>query len=202
MSAPPKEHAISLKGSADLVVEFFAYGVNALLYQRGIYSPASFARVQKYGMTMLMSTDAGVKAFIDSVLQQMRIWITRSVLRRVVVVIASVATGTVLERWAFDVGLVLTEGQGEASTKDERKILGEIQAVIRQITASVSFLPLLDEACSFDMLLYTAEDAETPAKWVESGPRTIKNKDEVRLRSFSTSIHNVDASVTYARCDD
>lgn len=31
--------------------------------------------------------------------------------------------------------------------------MGEIQAIIRQITASVTFLPLLQDACTFDLLV-------------------------------------------------
>ena len=34
------------------------------------------------------------------------------------------------------------------------------QAIIRQITASVTFLPLLDEPCTFDLLIYTDRAAE------------------------------------------
>ena len=41
--------------------------------------------------------------------------------------------------------------------REERlwKIKSEIRDVIRQITASVTFLPLLDCLCSFDILIYT-----------------------------------------------
>ena len=41
------------------------------------------------------------------------------------------------------------------ATKDVKAIKGEIKDVIRQITASVTFLPLLDTLCSFDILIYT-----------------------------------------------
>lgn len=34
------------------------------------------------------------------------------------------------------------------------------QAIIRQITASVTFLPLLEEPCTFDMLVYTDKDVQ------------------------------------------
>lgn len=185
-----------------MVTEFFSYGVNTLLFQRGIYPPENFTRVEKYGLTLLVSTDPGVKTFMDNVLGQMKKWIKIKELKRVVVVVASIATREVLERWAFDV--VLQEDNDEnvdVGLKDERKIMGEIQAVIRQITASVSFLPLLEAACSFDMLIYTNQDTEVPAKWEESGAKIIKDREEVRLRSFSTSVHNVEASVSYARSD-
>jgi mitotic spindle assembly checkpoint protein MAD2 len=38
---------------------------------------------------------------------------------------------------------------------------------------------------------------EIPAKWQESGPALIANSEEVRLRSFTTSIHSVDGMVAY-----
>ena len=43
----------------------------------------------------------------------------------------------------------------QTSTKDEKVIKQEIRDVIRQITASVTFLPLLDCVCSFDILIHT-----------------------------------------------
>ena len=43
----------------------------------------------------------------------------------------------------------------DTSKKDEKQIKQEIRDVIRQITASVTFLPLLDCVCSFDILIYT-----------------------------------------------
>ncbi len=46
----------------------------------------------------------------------------------------------------------VTTGPGKVkSTKD---IQSEIQAVLRQITASVTFLPILQEPCTFDLLVY------------------------------------------------
>ena len=82
--------------------------------------------------------------------------------------------------------------------KSDKDIQTEIQAIIRQICASVTFLPLLDEPCTFDLLVYTQKDAETPKAWEESDPKLIKNSQSVRLRSFSTKIHQVDTSVAYA----
>ncbi len=59
---------------------------------------------------------------------------------------------------------------------------------MRQITASVTFLPLLAETCSFDLLVYTDKDAEVPMTWEDSDPFIIKKGDEVALRSFSTKV--------------
>jgi hypothetical protein len=52
-----------------------------------------------------------------------------------------------------------------APTKSEKDIMGEIQAIIRQITASVTFLPMLEDQCTFDLLVYTRADSEVPQQW-------------------------------------
>jgi len=73
----------------------------------------------------------------------------------------------------------------------------EIRQIIRQITASVTFLPLLETPCSFDLLIYTDKNASVPSKWEESEPKYITNSEEVRLRSFTTKIHKVEPMVSY-----
>ena len=75
-------------------------------------------------------------------------------------------------------------------------------ALIRQITASCTFLPLLTEPCSFDLLIYTNVSADVPIKWEESDPRYILNSQEVKLRSFTTSVHKVDSLVAYKEKDE
>ena len=75
--------------------------------------------------------------------------------------------------------------------------MNEIQAIIRQITASVTFLPLLQEPCSFDLLVYADTDAEVPVAWEQSDPKYISNSTEVQLRSFTTKVHKVEPMIAY-----
>ena len=78
-------------------------------------------------------------------------------IKKLVVVLNSVETKETLERWEFKIESEVGEDGKivENAVKDEKKIKGEIRDVIRQITASVTFLPLLDCLCSFDILIYT-----------------------------------------------
>lgn len=46
------------------------YAVNNLLYQRGIYPPDEFERVQQYGVPVLISKEKRVKQFINNALNQ------------------------------------------------------------------------------------------------------------------------------------
>lgn len=52
---------------------------------------------------------------------------------------------------------------------------------------------------SFDLLVYTDKDLEVPDSWGESGPQFVADSEEVRLRSFTTTIHKVDTMVAYKK---
>ena len=70
---------------------------------------------------------------------------------------------------------------------------------MRQITACVSFLPLLSRPVYFDLLVYADKDTSVPLEWEDSDARMIEegSDNNVRLRSFTTKVHRVDAMVSY-----
>ena len=175
-TAQATKSTITLKGSTAIVTEFFGYAVNSILYQRGIYPPETFERKQKYGLGMLVTTDDGLKTYLVSVLQQINDWMMTRALQKLVLVVTAVGSKEVLERWVFDVeqegeetadGKLVDAKDGTTArpAKSEKEITGEISAIIRQITASVTFLPLLEEACTFDLLAYTDADSTVPMEW-------------------------------------
>ncbi|XP_074647653.1 mitotic spindle assembly checkpoint protein MAD2A-like [Tubulanus polymorphus] len=203
MAATQQQSAITLKGSTEIVTEFFYYGVNSILYQRAIYPPESFKRESKYGLTLLVSTDNTLNDYLQQVLQQVKEWLLNMSIQKLVLVIKDVDTDETHERWQFDIECdksSLNE-KSEPVTKSTKAINEEIKSVIRQIVASVTFLPLLENPCVFDILVYTDKDLEVPTTWGESKAHFINNSEEVRLRSFSTQIHKVDAMVAYKKSD-
>eukprot|EP00535_Pseudo-nitzschia_heimii_P003094 CAMPEP_0197173920 /NCGR_PEP_ID=MMETSP1423-20130617/655_1 /TAXON_ID=476441 /ORGANISM="Pseudo-nitzschia heimii, Strain UNC1101" /LENGTH=223 /DNA_ID=CAMNT_0042622789 /DNA_START=56 /DNA_END=727 /DNA_ORIENTATION=- len=220
MTNTDNQTEITLKGSVDIVSEFFFTAINSILYQRGIYQPENFKRESKYGLTILTTTDDGLLKYLSQVMAQVDSWLLNGDVQRLVVVVSGVDSGESLERWQFNVALEDDNGAGVAPGEENRRpnpnggsngkpkrksvkeINGEIQAIIRQITASVTFLPLLNEPCSFDLLVYTKKDAVVPTKWEESDPCYITNSQEVKLRSFTTSVHKVDSMVAYREAED
>ncbi|KAL7548242.1 hypothetical protein ACHAWF_014027 [Thalassiosira exigua] len=178
---------ITLKGSVEIVSEFFFTAINSILYQRGLLS------------------------YLGQVMSQMESWLTDGDVQRLVVVVTGIDSGETLERWQFNVCVedgsgsvevtmagndenvshnVMKTGKdkakGGSGSKTVKEVHDEIEAIIRQITASVTFLPLLNEPCSFDLLIYTNKTAVIPKKWEDSDPRYIMNSQEVKLRSFTT----------------
>ena len=48
------------------------YGINTILYQRGLYPPETFTRKQEYGITLLVTTDEKLKKYLSDVLGQVK----------------------------------------------------------------------------------------------------------------------------------
>ncbi|KAL1849794.1 Mitotic spindle checkpoint component mad2 [Paecilomyces lecythidis] len=215
-----KVHKLSLKGSSKLVSEFFEYSINSILFQRGVYPAEDFTTVKKYGLNMLVTADDQVKAYIKKIMSQLNKWMVGGKISKLVVVITNKETGEHVERWQFDVQIFGKAVQSKSSRKTtdkenaspgdvnaqsaektEKEIQDEIQAIFRQITASVTFLPVLDGDCTFNVLVYADADSEVPVEWGDSDAKEIKNGEKVQLRSFSTNNHRVDTLVSYRLAD-
>jgi mitotic spindle assembly checkpoint protein MAD2 len=162
----------------------------------------------------LTTTDEGLLRYLQNVQEQVLVWLQTGNIQRLVVVVKGVDTLETLERWQFNVSIDESSLCGgsenatpnqvvkQSTSKSVKEIHNEIQAIIRQITASVTFLPLLQEPCTFDLLVYTDKDVEAPEKWADSDPCYILNSAEVKLRSFTTSVHKVDSLVAYKEAEE
>lgn len=194
--------SILLQGSStDTVSEFFQCALSSVLYQRGVYPSENFEPTKKFGTTVMTVKDMALRVYLNDVMKYFTDWLKTGALQKAVLVILGASSGEVLERWSFDVCLTgngkTDAGNGEGVPVDNGTMVKEIQAIIRQITASVTFLPLLEEACSIDLLAYTDKDASVPGEWEESDAKLIPGGANVQLRSFKTSVHRVDALVSY-----
>lgn len=181
-----------------MVFEFFEFSINSILYQRGIYPPETFKRVAKYGLGMMVTTDEGLTQYMKNVLGQLESWLRTGEVQRLVVVVSGVDSGKTLERWVFAVKTDKENIAIQSGNKETKEITAEIQAIMRQITASVTFLPLLTEPCAFDLLIYTRSTSNVPEAFEDCDPCYIADAAEVKLRSFTTSIHQISADVQYA----
>lgn len=146
-----------------------------------------------------MNRDERLRKYINKILAQLKDFLANRVVRRVVLVIINTDSKEPLERWEFNVKCDKTAPATDlSSTKELKDIQNGIRDVIRQITACVSFLPLLDGNFAFDVLLHTDKDTPLPgSEWADSAPYAISDAQPVQLRNFSTGIHMVDAAVAY-----
>ncbi|KAH8338982.1 hypothetical protein KR074_000077 [Drosophila pseudoananassae] len=201
-TAQATKNCITLKGSAQIIVEYLKYGINSILFQRGIYPAEDFDNTQQYGLTILMSKDPKITTFLQNVLSQTEEWLSKNMINKISMVITNAHTKEVLECWDFKMQAELGDGDTSdatklTSTKELSRIQNEIRDVMRQISATVSYLPLLDCICTFDVMIHTLQNTELPAKWDETGAIVIQNAQAVQLRSFSTGLHKVDTVVNY-----
>lgn len=127
-------------------------------------------------------------------------WLMKKQIQKLSLVINNISTKETLERWDFKIEYeTSSDGVYEEITgnKDIKIIQKEIRDVLRQICSTVSFLPLLDCPCSFDLHIYATPEAEIPDMWDERGPCFIANSEELQLKSFSTSVHRMNTVVSY-----
>ena len=68
------------------------------MFQRGIYDPDTFTKVQKYGLGMQVTTDHGLAEYLKRVLTQLQAWLERGEVKKLVLVITGVEKEEVLER--------------------------------------------------------------------------------------------------------
>ncbi|TNJ30040.1 Mitotic spindle checkpoint protein MAD2 [Giardia muris] len=189
--------AITLRGSTALVTEYFAYSINTILYLRGVYGQDSFAAQSKYGISLMVAKDPALNKYLSEVLQRVAEWLMSGKVQKLVVTILPIGSSEAIEKWEFDVQNENVEAQA-SSNKPEADVQREIQAILRQINASVSFLPILSDPVTFDILIFADGDVPTPAEWEECAGRDhIQDAVEVKFRNFTTKIHKVDTSVTY-----
>lgn len=197
---------ITLKGSVAIVTEFFEYSINNILYQREIYPPEMFKKKNAYGLVQFVTTDEELQGYLTNVMDQMQTWLETGSVHKLVLVIMTKPTkendhkSETLERWVFD--LVPSEDAETGTGKSDKDIKAEIAAIQRQITSTVTFLPLSDDQRVFDLLVYTDTNTETPVAWEVSDPRHVTNADHVQLRSFDTTKHKVETFVSYKVDDD
>ncbi|KAG5342159.1 Mitotic spindle assembly checkpoint protein MAD2A [Termitomyces sp. T112] len=201
-SKQANRQAITLKGSTALVTEFFKYAVNTILFQREVYPSDDFHIVKKYGQTVLVTQDLALENYLDRILKQVQKWILTGSVTQLVLVIISKDTRTPLERWVFDIELVEqpTDPTTLVPAKPEAEIQSEIRAILKQIISMVTYMPVIKEPTVFNILAYTHESAEVPAgEWKDTDPLAIEESksQQVKMRSFSTDIHRIEAMVAY-----
>lgn len=126
---------------------------------------------------MLMTSNESLKDYIKTIMTQISgessiwrgpgdradgaEWLLSSSITRIVLAIKSLETDETLERWQFDIHTEDKEQTGAASVpplpggpkpakkkeKTEKDVQAEIREIMKQITASTTFLPILDEEC-------------------------------------------------------
>lgn len=117
-----------------------AFGINSILYQRGIYPPETFSRVTHYDMSLQLTADPKLKNYLTDVVSQLKgtpsgclplnvwmlllfstvlcvaEWLFECTVQKLVLVITCLETNEVLERWQFDI-------ECDKSAKDSRSAL-------------------------------------------------------------------------------
>ena len=178
------------------------FAINHILYQRGIYDCESFEKVKKFGQTILVTTDARLKKYLNVIVIQLREFLLKRNIDKLVMEIMNVETKEAVEKWDFCIECDRSIADEKEVSVDMRQVHEHIRGVMRQISASVAFLPCLEGVFSFDILLYTDKNTALPSvEWADTKPNMILNEEKVKLKGFVTGIQNVETVVSYKAHD-
>ncbi|KAI9029054.1 DNA-binding protein [Phycomyces nitens] len=194
------EETLTFAGSASYATEYFESCIYSILYQRGIYPEEDFEVINKYNARAMTTVNKELQKYMADIMGQVKEWLLQNVIQKLVLLIQSVETGETVERWQFDVKAKEPNANdrllslAEESGQFER----EFRTTIRQITASVSFLPDLTEKCTINIQVYTDKSVPGNEKWGTGDLALIKGGGEhMRLKTLSTSAHKVETLVAY-----
>lgn len=201
MTDPSK---LALKGSSKVVCDYFEFAINNILFQRGIYPAEDFQTVKKYDLPLLICIDEDIKLYINRFLSQIKRWVYGSKMKKLVLIIVDKPTGEAIERWEFSIEILQSDRDNnnneniDEKSKDEIK--REIQAIIRQVTSSVAYLPILsDSEYTFNILVHADQNTvNVPNEWADVNDKNLDgNIESVDFSSFQTDLHKVGTKVSY-----
>ncbi|KAI7864688.1 DNA-binding protein [Spinellus fusiger] len=180
-----ENRTLTFEGSASYATEYFEYCIYSILYQRGIYPEDEFTMTEKYGMKMITTTNKELQLYVHDILLQVR--------------------DEPVERWQFDVKANKHPSEhvdlptSPSTATEEKEQFGQaFRSTIRQITATVSFLPLLTDKCTINIQVYTDTSVTAQGKWGASSVALLKGGGEhMRLKTLVTSSHQVETIVSY-----
>eukprot|EP00834_Sanchytrium_tribonematis_P004412 NODE_216_length_12483_cov_2.137516.p7 type:complete len:192 gc:universal NODE_216_length_12483_cov_2.137516:10065-9490(-) len=184
---------VKLSGSVKICVEYFEYAMNMILYQRNIYPNEMFSLVRKYGIQILKSEDDSLQKYLFSILGKVKDWIETGHLQKLVLAIISKQSMETVEKWEFHVNV----SERENEDISEREICKNIQYILKQIVSSCTSLPILEGEHTIHVLCHTHSDASVPQQWIKSTNHDICNGENVNLKSFSTTNHDIKTTVEY-----
>ncbi|XP_053665680.1 mitotic spindle assembly checkpoint protein MAD2A-like [Anopheles marshallii] len=204
--ASVQDHYITLEGSASIIHEYLKYSVHSIIFQRGVYPSGDFLPEKYNDVPVMVSQNSKIRSCIDHITGEVKELIMKKLISKITVCIITLDKAEIIERWDFNIKPQYENE--EVSDKPLSKIQSEIREVMRQIIATVSFLPCLEERCTFDIMLHTAsnifeEQPNMVSEYLEEDAASIevKNAQTLRIKQFDTGLYKVETEVTYRKAD-
>ncbi|XP_053668331.1 mitotic spindle assembly checkpoint protein MAD2A-like [Anopheles marshallii] len=203
-----QDHCITLEGSASFIHEYLKYSVHSIIYQRGIYPSEDFLPEEYNGVPMMVSRNSKIKYCIEQIMGEVKELIMKQLIFKITVCFITLDKSEIIERWDFNIKPQYENEEVSTSYKPLPKIQSEIREVMRQIISTVSFLPCLEERCTFDIILHTASNVFVKhpimlKEYLEEDAASIEiqNAQTLYLKQFSTGFNKVDTQVVYRKAE-
>lgn len=201
---------LNIKGSSRVVSDYFEICIHNILFQRNIYPKEDFKVIRKFGLNLVFSKDEEINRYIKTIIRQLHRWIFDGKINWLTLLIISKETDEITEKWMFHIDIIQDlksnnlKNNEMCTSKSIAETQQEIQAIIRQISAAITFLPQFDEPQTFKVLVHTIGDIKTSKDWDDAKhfkDMTEGNLESVKFNEFGTNNHSISTFVTYKTKD-
>ena len=179
--------------SLSIDLSWVEFSICNILFQRNVYPEEDFTLTNHYGISLYTASNPKLKEYITQFMTQLEKWIDIGKICRLVLVLSSKDTREVSERWQFQINKDASDIKPHSTDQMNK----QIAALMRQISASISFLPIPDDELTFNILAYTDKDAPVPMEWIDSDAREILKPQMVKLRSVQMNETQIESLVSY-----
>ncbi|RSH85976.1 uncharacterized protein EHS24_004163 [Apiotrichum porosum] len=168
---------VSFKHTVDTITSFLEVVFHTILCIRNVYPATTFTRRRAHGVPVYQSRHPEVRGYLARVVAALSKELEKGTLRRVTLVIKSVATGVPLERFILDamyMGLESVQGP-----QKDVKIVGApspeglsllLRAFLTRLTAMDGQLSDITEETTFTIIAETNDDLEPGSSDGASSP--------------------------------
>ncbi|GMM43446.1 spindle checkpoint protein [Pichia kluyveri] len=203
-------NTVEINGSSKIVSDYFEICIHNILFQRKIYSRDQFKVIRKFGLNVVYSNNPEIVNYIKLIIKQLNNWIFNQSINWLTLLIVSKEDDSITEKWMFHIDINNNNYNDNTNTtttttiKPLETIQLEIQSIIKQISSSITFLPVLTTPQTFKILVHTIGDIKSNNNWDDA--KFFKEIDEnesesVEYNNLTTNNHKISTYVTYKTID-
>mmetsp|Transcript_59553 Transcript_59553/g.122006 ORF Transcript_59553/g.122006 Transcript_59553/m.122006 type:complete len:215 (-) Transcript_59553:110-754(-) len=141
--------------------EFLECATHTILFVRNVYPAELFERRRKYNVPVRQSRHKDLNDYISGAVADVKIWMDRGLVEKVVLSIEDCSTRQQIERFVFEVDVDVTGQPTNSPSKGlvQAHSLADLEDALRQVLLKInvadSLLPSLSKDITFSLYVHT-----------------------------------------------
>jgi len=157
MTANTKEAL--LREVSTVFCEFLEAATHTLLFIRNVYPPEIFERRRKFNVPVRQSRHKDLNDYISGAVADMKQWMDKGLIEKVVLAVEDCATKEQIERFVFEVDVDLTDqaqspAKGQVQAHSQAELEDALKQVLLKINIADSVMPPVRTDATFSLYVH------------------------------------------------